>query len=188
MQHLVRLCRPILVGLATVIAWPSPSTAQPAGGASPALVILVRHADRLNNTDDSPLSNLGTQRAKDLAAALRHAGVTAIITTQKARTRATAQPLAAATGVNPIALDVNQADHIDQVVQQVRQQTGSVLVVGHSDTIPTIISRLGGPALLSTICGGTFDHLFILVTTPAAVHFTRARYGREKSGPGANCL
>jgi broad specificity phosphatase PhoE len=171
--------------LATVIAWPSPSTAQPSGGPPPALVILVRHADRASSADDSPLSAAGLTRAKDLAAALRDARVTAIITTKKVRSRATAQPLAAATGLNPIELEGD----VEEVVKTVRSQAGGVLlVVGHSDTIPRIITALGGPTLPPNICAATFDHLFVLVPTSTTAHFARGRYGRPSPPPGPKCL
>src|SRR5438045_2861151 len=62
--------------------------------AQPSTVILVRHAERASQTDPDPvLSEAGSQRARDLAAALADAHVGTIITTQLQRTRLTAAPL-----------------------------------------------------------------------------------------------
>ena len=68
----------------------------------PALVLLVRHAEKAAEpTDDPPLTAAGAERAQALATALHDAGVTAIITTQLRRTPATALPLATARGLTP---------------------------------------------------------------------------------------
>src|SRR5439155_11439290 len=63
------------------------------------LVLLVCHAEKASEEGDDPnLTADGAHRAKDLAVALRDAGVPAIITTQLRPTAATAHPLAAALG------------------------------------------------------------------------------------------
>src|SRR5436190_14562088 len=87
---------------------PFASVAQPANraGAFPTLV-LVRHANTAA-LPDRPLSEAGLKRAQDLAAALRNAGVTAIITTQLRRTRETAQPLSAVLGLVPEVIQVGE--------------------------------------------------------------------------------
>jgi len=45
-------------------------------------VFLVRHADRLDQSEDSPLSQAGEERAQRLASLLKDAGITAIYTSQ----------------------------------------------------------------------------------------------------------
>src|SRR5690348_17209435 len=75
----------ILRAVTLIIALPLTLYAQPSA------VILVRHAEKASQTESDPvLSEAGTQRAKDLAAALADAGVGSVITTQLQRTRLTA--------------------------------------------------------------------------------------------------
>ncbi len=62
-------------------------------------VIVVRHAEKADQTPDTALSAQGKARAKSLADLLRGAGVTHIITSEYLRTRDTAAPLAAALGL-----------------------------------------------------------------------------------------
>src|SRR5690242_13430172 len=65
-------------------------------------VILVRHAEKAAEpANDPPLTSEGEARARDLWLAVKEAGVTAVITTQFARTRATAQPTASALSITP---------------------------------------------------------------------------------------
>jgi len=60
-------------------------------------VFVVRHAERQDDSADTPLSAAGADRARRLAAILKDAGVTAIYATQWQRTQQTVAPLAAAT-------------------------------------------------------------------------------------------
>src|SRR3954471_10592172 len=62
-------------------------------------VIVVRHAEKADQSDDAALSGEGKARAKALADLLRGAGVTHIITSEYRRTRETAAPLARALGL-----------------------------------------------------------------------------------------
>ncbi|MFI5075863.1 MAG: histidine phosphatase family protein, partial [Vicinamibacteria bacterium] len=72
-------------------------TAAPYAAAQQA-VIVVRHAEKADQTPDSALSPKGQVRAKALADLLRGAGVTHVITSEYLRTRETAAPLATALG------------------------------------------------------------------------------------------
>src|SRR5215467_14078068 len=65
-------------------------------------VIIVRHAEKAAEpADDPPLTAAGEKRAQDLWLAVKDAGVSAVITTQYARTRATAAPTATAGHITP---------------------------------------------------------------------------------------
>jgi broad specificity phosphatase PhoE len=57
-------------------------------------IVVVRHADKIDNTDDAVLSPTGEAQAKRLAHALKDLGISAIYTTQFKRTVQTATPLA----------------------------------------------------------------------------------------------
>ena len=185
-----------LTAMAFVIA-PFPSVAQPANraGEFPTLV-LVRHADTAA-LPDRPLSAAGLKRAQDLTAALRNAGVTAIITTQLRRTRETAQPLAAALGLVPEVINVGEralvanpapgaqfpsevvqarAEYIKILEPAIRRLSGVVLVVGHDWSVPGVIASLGGPQL-PHICPSVFDNLFVLTSVGGKASLIQAHYG-----------
>jgi broad specificity phosphatase PhoE len=136
--------------------------ASPAAHAQQA-VYLVRHADRLDDSVDTPLSRAGEARAKSLAALLRDAGITAIYTSEFQRTIKTAEPLALASNLTPVAVPTR--DH-EGLVKRVREKNRNdvVLIVGHDRSVPDILKSFGYPGEIS-IGSAEYDKLFVLVPT-----------------------
>ena len=187
-----RMWMAALIALATAAVGPgSVARAQSPANAGPSVVILVRHAEKAAVPgDDPPLSDVGTARAEALGAALVASPPSAIIVSARQRTGLTAAAVARRTGVTPqvIPLDGGGAAHVAAVATAVRQQRGTVLVVGHSNTVPAIIKALGGPSL-PDICDATYSHLFVL--TPGAngapASLVMARFGANEPEPPASC-
>ena len=151
-------------------------------------VILVRHAEKAAApASDPPLTEAGEARAKALATIARDADVTAIVTTQFARTRETARPAAEALHITPEVVSAGGAQHAAEVARVVRSHAGGVvLVVGHSNTIPAIVAALGAPQP-APICDSEYDNLYVVtISAPGAAHVIRARYG-EPSPAEAGC-
>ena len=150
-------------------------------------VILVRHAEKAAQPANDPgLTAAGEERARDLAQLARDAGVTAVITTQYARARATAQPIASALRITPEVVEARGTSHAQDVANAVRAHAGGVvLVVGHSNTIPAIIAALGAPQP-PPICDPEYDNVYI-VTVPASgpAHVIRAHYGERTPAPSS---
>jgi broad specificity phosphatase PhoE len=169
--------RRLLLAICTLAIAAVPASAQAA--AATTTVILVRHAEKAASpADDPPQNAAGEARSRDLAKAVRDALVIAIITTQFARTRATGQPIATALGITPTVVAATNTNHVQDVVAEIRKHPGqTVLVVGHSNTVPAIVEALGAkrpPA----ICDSQYDNLYV-VTMPSsgAVGAVRAKYG-----------
>lgn len=202
-QHMIRVF-PVAILVATAACATSPrqssppsTSGQPAPMATPAqalarpvtTVILVRHAEKADNSADAELSAAGVERAKTLVEVVRNAGVSSIITTQYRRTRATAAPASSALGVTPVIVSSSGEAHAQEVADSVRARPGkAILVVGHSNTVPAIIAALGGSAP-APICNSEYDDVFV-VTIPAdrgaPVVVVRSRYG-EVSPRGGGC-
>jgi broad specificity phosphatase PhoE len=147
--------------------------------AQPSTVILVRHAEKTGPTGDVALSEAGTRRAKDLAAALADARVGSVITTQFQRTKLTGAVVAEAMKLTPIVVSAGSASHVADVAAAVRARPAGevVLVVGHSNTVPAIVTALGGPKL-PDLCDSQYSQMFILqldgMNPPKVI---RATYG-----------
>lgn len=128
-------------------------------------IVLVRHAElegqQMQLPPDTPLSEAGRHRAERLAHLLSQAAVSRIYVTDVLRTQQTAQPLAerSAAPVTRFAKPDTAA-----LVQALRQTPdGTVVVVGHSDTLPAVMAALGGPADLKLAPG---DHAGVYIVTP----------------------
>ncbi|HEV2855949.1 MAG TPA: histidine phosphatase family protein [Thermoanaerobaculia bacterium] len=117
-------------------------------------VYLVRHAEKSafwppdKDLDAfQPLSPVGTARAEALAARLKTAGIAAIYTSRTTRTLATGAPLAQSTGIPITADDAStKADQMAAFLARLREKHAAdkaVLLVGHSNTVPEILVRLG---------------------------------------------
>lgn len=151
MRHVLPAVRTVVV-LAAVLLPAVPAQAQRA-------VLLVRHAERLDASKDSPLSPAGEQRAAALATMLADAGITAIYTTEYQRTIKTAEPLAARLKIQAVRTGTGT----DEVVARMKQEhpAGVVLVVGHSNTLPAIIKALGVNDPIA-IADDEYSNLFIV--------------------------
>jgi broad specificity phosphatase PhoE len=144
---------PVAAAIA-ILAAAAPARAQKA-------VVVVRHAEKVDESDDPLLSAAGKARARALARHLRTAGVKAIYVTQYRRTGLTAAPLAVAAGLKPIII---HADAGQELVDRIRKDNPNdvVLVVGHSDSVPEVLRLLGHPEPV-TIGGAEYDNLFVVV-------------------------
>jgi len=156
----------------------------------PKTVFLIRHAEREDEPrQDPPLKKEGVARAQELARLLANAGIKAIYTSQFARTKQTAEPLATKLGLTlgSISLKSNPAnprqiaeESTSEVVNKIMERTGeNVLVVGHSNSIPDVIKMLGGD-VVPTIDERKFDDLFIVtVYARGKAKVTHMKYGAE---------
>jgi len=160
--------------------------------AQPSTVILVRHAEKATAPASDPvLSPAGEQRALDLARTLAGARVTTIITTQFKRTQMTAKPLADSANLTPIVIAASGDPkvHATAIAAKVRSSPrgSTVLVVGHSNTVPAIIAALGGPKL-ADICDAVYSNLFVLeLPSTGQPKLIKAKYGGADGPEVENC-
>ncbi len=120
-------------------------------------VYIVRHAEKVDETDSTNLSAAGRQRAIALADTLARRGIDSIFTTPYRRTRQTAEPLAQRLGLGITPYPSTPASVIVSRVERIRNKTG--LVVGHSNTILDVAKGLGTRPTLPKIESGDFDNL-----------------------------
>ena len=148
----------------------------PAASSAQQSIIIVRHAERQTGDGDDALSEAGRQRAERLASMLKDAGITHIFVSDLRRTVETAQPLARVRNLSPsrIAIPAQGRGKVSASELQVRAtlfaisklpRTAVVLVVGHSNTVPMFLTRLGY-GLSLRIADAEFDNLFVV--TPRA--------------------
>jgi broad specificity phosphatase PhoE len=161
----------LLLGIASSLAWVQADDAT-------TTIIIVRHGEKQTDAvdpKDPPLSPAGQARAERLARMLKDADVKAIMVTPFARTRQTAEPLAKQAGMTPVAIT---ADDVREVAARIDEHHAgqTVLVVGHSNTVPAIVAALSGQSV-PAIDEAEFDHLYIVTKGKWGARVLHLRYG-----------
>jgi broad specificity phosphatase PhoE len=148
-------------------------------------VILVRHAEKAGAGDpefdpaspaDPPLNAAGRERAA-LARTLGEAGVTAIYSSEFARTRQTVAPLAEALG---LPVTTHAARDTPGLVETISAGNagGTVVISGHSNTVPAIIEALGAGTVEAIEEAWEYDNLyFVVVDTLGKARVSTLKYG-----------
>lgn len=136
-------------------------------------IYIVRHAEKLDSSADSPLSQEGIERAKELAHVLQDADLTTIFVSSRLRTQQTAAPIAEAMGIEPKRLgnpeDIAKAIQSDHV-------GGHILVVGHSETVDNIAAGLGVDGV-PELKPNQYDRIFLVHRVGSESHLHTIRYG-----------
>jgi len=150
-------------------------------------VILVRHAEKNiePNNPDPELSPAGQLRAQELVRVLGAAGIKAIYGTQYKRTQQTARPLADRLG---LAVNIVDAKKTQDLVSSIRttNRGQTVFVVGHSDSVPEIITALGG-GNVPAIADSEYDNMFIVtIYKSGSARVAKIKYGGPSAASGAS--
>ena len=119
---------------------------------------VMRHLQKAEG-EDPPLSEEGRANARRLIGLFAADPPSAIYVSTTRRARETGAPLA-----KRLRVKVRSYDPADTpgLVARVRAEKGPVLVVGHSNTVPEIVARLGGerPAPLAETDFGDVWHVW----------------------------
>jgi len=129
----------------------------------PALIFLVRHAEKEIGPEDPALSEAGRERAAVLARLLQDAGIDSIYSTDFKRTRDTAAPLAIRLGLEVAIYDPAK---LGDLAASIKQRRGRCLVVGHSNTTPELVGLLGGQPGAAIDEESEYDRLFVVTIGP----------------------
>lgn len=149
-----------------------------------ATVYIVRHAERLDDTNDPPLNAAGTRRAAVLADSLARWGLPqSVWATRFARAQQTAQPsaLRALVDVRTYGGTPDAAADARALVAALRAMLrpgNRALVVGHSNTVPTLLAAFDGKAR-PDLDHGDFDGVYVVTLREGRAAVRRVRYGAD---------
>ncbi len=159
------------------------------GGGAPAgpriegtTVILVRHAEKADDSRDPELSPAGQERAALLARMLMHADVRGLLASEFQRTRQTLRPLAEALGL-PIRI-VPTDQPLEALAVAVRGNRGhSTVIASHSDRIPVLLRELAGVEI-EPIGEDEYNRLYVVTMLgEGEARVLELRYGEGEVHP-----
>lgn len=151
------------------------SSAAPTFAADDSAVFFIfRHAEKTSAADDPELSPEGVARANTLAFMLSGAGISAIHSTDYKRSRATVEPLGRELGLDTRLYDPAEPE---MFVQELLDEGGRHVIVGHSNTVPEMVELLGGDPGSEIDEKAEYDRLYIITILDGQPVSTLLRYG-----------
>lgn len=137
-------------------------------------IYLVRHAEKTKQRPDPGLTEEGKARALELVKVLKDIQLTAIYSSDYIRTKETARPVA-----ELFNLDVQLYDPRDlpAIAKTLKALSGSVLVVGHSNTTPQLVELLGGDSVSEINEASEYDRLYKIDIQNDKITSQLLRYG-----------
>lgn len=150
-------------------------------------VVIVRHAEKADASADPVLSEAGQARARALAAELADAHPSLVLTSPLQRTILTAAPTAEyhSAPSEIVSLEGGGGAHIAATVARVRAlpEDATVLIVGHSNTVP-LIARALGFAEAADMPECEYDRMTTLhLMGEGRAHGVVSRYGEPTTCP-----
>ena len=173
----------IYIAIAVGLAWFFESQAT-------TTIIFVRHAEKSQDPPEDPgLSPAGIHRVAELTRQLADAdvvaGVDAIYSTPFRRTQETVKPLSKALGLPVNEYDPNDNEAVLETI--LKNHKGKIiLIVAHSNTIPTLIADLGASKKVPPIAEDEYDNIYIIsIPWFGKTKTIRLRFGEPYQGRSA---
>ncbi len=108
------------------------------------LIILTRHAEKLNQTRDAALSEAGLKRAEKLNRIFSDAPLfDSVFSSPYQRTINTIKPYCISKGISWQIYDPKQPDNLIKRIKSIKR----ALIAGHSNSIPLLINQLTGSSI-----------------------------------------
>jgi phosphohistidine phosphatase SixA len=131
------------------------------------IIVLTRHAEKLDESKDPPLTDQGMERGGAIAYFLKSTPLDAVYATPYSRVRHTLQPSADRFG---LAIQEYSVDTLWEFAMNILKNTnGNILIGGHSNSTPDLANFLIGDSIYSEIPHEDYTRLYLL-------HFEGSRF------------
>jgi broad specificity phosphatase PhoE len=150
----------------------------PQGIAAKCTIYLVRHAEK-DTGNNPPLTVAGQKRAGDLMRLLKDKNIQRIYATQYKRTQQTGDSMRIQLHIDTL---IYKADTTGESIYNRIIAAGdgdkNILIIGHSNTVPKIIRKLGAADYPEKEIADTeFDNLFVITYKKGKVKVKVIKYG-----------
>ena len=141
-------------------------------------IYVVRHAEK-EGGKDPVLTNAGKQRAGDLMRKLANKNIQRIYVSEYRRTQMTGDSMRIQSGIDTVHYVADTvADDLLRRIKEHGDIGKNILVIGHSNTIPYIIRKLGVKNYpKENIPDNEFDNLFLVTVKRSNAKLVRSKYG-----------
>jgi 2,3-bisphosphoglycerate-dependent phosphoglycerate mutase len=141
--------------------------------------IILRHAEKEPAGKDPNLSSDGLLRAEALRYMFSGVDISAVYSTPYNRTRQTVNPLARDKGIPITEYPASKLsiELINEILAAHRGKT--VVIVGHSNTVPEILKVLSGNSFTAAISESQYDNLFVVNYTDNRPMVMPLKYGKS---------
>ncbi len=148
-------------------------------------IFIVRHAEKEPGKDPL-LTAAGNARAGDLMRALQNEGIQKIYVSQYKRTQNTGDSLRLQLKIDTVHYTADTlCDNLISAIMEHSDFGKSILIIGHSNTLPQIIRKLGVTDYpYGDIPDNEYDHLFMIMYKKEKAKLKVMKYG-AKSGASA---
>jgi broad specificity phosphatase PhoE len=126
-------------------------------------IIVVRHAEKVDDSNDPDLSSEGEARAIRLAQMLENVEIDVIYSTNYKRTRGTVSPVASEKSLEILLYDPRNEVEYAQIFENYKGKT--ILISGHSNTVPMAANYYLGEDQLEKFDESDYDNFLILMVT-----------------------
>jgi broad specificity phosphatase PhoE len=128
-------------------------------------IYVVRHAEKQGAatammSNDPDLTEAGKERANALADSLKKKKITAVYSTPYKRTQQTAEPTAILKLLQVNSYNANAGETLIDSLAGTKKK--AYLVVGHSNTVPAMLRKLGLHPSMQDIPDNDYDNFFVV--------------------------
>lgn len=124
-------------------------------------IFLFRHAEKGNDGTNNPdLTFIGEERAKKIAFILEDFNIDKIYSTPFIRTRKTVSVLAAQKNIEITSYDAKDQSFSSSLLKNKNGET--IVVVGHSNTIPMLVNKLIGKEIYKELSETEYGKFWML--------------------------
>lgn len=150
-----------------------------AGNQGKTVFYLVRHAEK-DTGSDPVLTKAGFQRAGDLYRALKHTKIQKVFVSQYRRSRLTADSLVVYNRTDTVHYLADATGNgLFSKLELLSSNAGAVLIIGHSNTIPGVIRRLGVTGFhIKELPDHEYDNLYIVKPGRKRGRLIQKKFGR----------
>ncbi|MDB5280747.1 MAG: hypothetical protein JWR61_5702 [Ferruginibacter sp.] len=143
------------------------------------VIYLVRHGEK-ESGNDPVLTTAGKQRAGDLLKVVKSKKVQHIYVTQFRRTQMTADSMRIQQNIDTVQYlaDTTGISLLEKMAAH-NDFGKTILVIGHSNTIPILIKKLGVTQPVKPIADNEFDNLFVVKYRKGKAQLSTLKYGTK---------